>query len=78
MLTLTSISRVYQKKTGSDRYSKYEDLKVHVLVNKLAFFYLIIGNFYLLCVSDLIVITIRTGPRCIASKSEVMGKELTY
>jgi hypothetical protein len=49
---------------------------MHVLANKLTFFYLIIGNFYLLCVSDLIVITVKTGPRCIASKSEVMGKEL--
>ena len=67
---------INQKSTASKRCSRLMDENVYVFVNKLAFFYLIIGNFRSFFVSELIVITIKTGPRFIASKSEAMGKGL--
>ena len=76
MLNFSPISQVILKSTASERHSKLMDENVHDFVNKLAFFYLIIGNFRSFFVSELIVITIKTGPRFIASKSEVMGKGL--
>jgi len=76
VLNFNSISRVNQKSTASGRHSGLEHQNVYVFMNKLAFFYLIIGNFYPSFVSELIVITIKTGPRCLASKSEALGKGL--
>ena len=70
------IDVIHQRSTASDWNLNLEDRKCLFYMNKLAFFYLKIGNFYPFFVSDLIVITLKTGPRRFASETQAVGKEL--
>ena len=76
MFRLNSISRVNRRSAASDRLSKLDVQNTPVLINKLAFFYLKIGNFRSFFVSDLIVITVKPAPVVLPHKSEALGKGL--